>query len=488
MLKPGSAFELRAARFQEHLFLNMALERGTVDIHALAKQHAPWINLQIANAEGGRGRHDFQIQIQCIADGIVRYIKKHGLCKDEERIEPQYVGAHPANRMGVMLDATHVQELLQLFVRKGFALSETKLALGCEVPPAGTEFGKIAREKNKRLIQQTSGHLAPLNEDLMRILTVVNSHTSAALRIVRFADTQCIRCVRGCESELAGDDPAWISQDAILARCPSLREPSQHGILYTVIYWPVVEQCPGLMEILAESDHAKHSVYCRGTAIQTLMKIHRLAVITGDNADYVLISKLAARGQSPQFQDDCHHYAAFVRNYSGGDSGSFLHEIDAFAKTLPVSQVVPAEFFGKLAAVQFSQAQHVIIAMVKATISGPEKCKQGGVMRVFNKDDLKNLKGTLKPEALRAEALMKHAREFAGVACCNIDHPRIVSYIGQLDVSLVLHVFKKTGLGRPTYKSLTEIASLFHTDMVRDFPSAASIPVRRPIYQWNVTS
>ena len=71
------------------------------------------------------------------------YIEENGLCK-KERVPPEFVGVHHANRMGIMLDALRCQELLHTFVLKGFAMSEALKALGCEPPPAATKEGSCA--------------------------------------------------------------------------------------------------------------------------------------------------------------------------------------------------------------------------------------------------------------------------------------------------------------------------------------------------------
>ena len=60
-----------------------------------------------------------------------------------------------------------------------------------------------------------------------------------------------------------------------MARCGSLREPAEYGIEYNIVRWQLLPLCPGLMELLAEADNAKHDTFRKETVCQTMFNIHR---------------------------------------------------------------------------------------------------------------------------------------------------------------------------------------------------------------------
>ena len=230
----------------------------------LALKHAPAVQALIAEA-------DSCLQIQDLGSRLLQVLSDSGLTYSE-RIAPPNVGVHPSNRAGAMLEPSNVQQLLMLIVQKGFSWLETKLALGCELPPGSK--GDEARAANDALAKKSEGILAPCNPERLKILTVVNSHTSAALRCVHYSDQPCVRLIPGCE-ELSGPDGQHLSQGRVAELCPSLRDPAENGICYTVVRWQIVDLCPGLMEVLAEADNAKHDNVQVETPLQCMLNIHR---------------------------------------------------------------------------------------------------------------------------------------------------------------------------------------------------------------------
>ena len=173
-----------------------------------------------------------------------------------------------------MLMPLGVHQLLSLLVKKGWSDFEVQLALASELPPGS--LSDDARSKNVELVRNSDGLLAPVIAEILRIVTVVNSHTTACLRIVRASEQPCIKVVPGNES-LAGPDGKHMSKERILSMCPSLREPAEQGITYNIVRWQLLPLCKGLMELLAEADNAKHDTFRKETPLQTMFNIHARA-------------------------------------------------------------------------------------------------------------------------------------------------------------------------------------------------------------------
>ena len=100
------------------------------------------------------------------------------------------------------------------------------------------------------------------------------STLACTVRLVRAAAQSGISVVPGNE-DLATPDGKWMSKERILARCGSLREPAEYGIEYNIVRWQLLPLCPGLMELLAEADNAKHDTFRKETVCQTMFNIHR---------------------------------------------------------------------------------------------------------------------------------------------------------------------------------------------------------------------
>jgi len=250
-------------------------------IEELAARHAPAVNAILEEADGLTDR---ALQIQAIAGRVMAVLESEGLVS-RERVAPQNVGVHPCNRNGAMLDPHHVHELLAMFVLKGFNPGECRQALAAQISPG--DDGAKERAKNEQLTKRSYNLLAPCQGDRLKVLTVINSHTSAVLRAVQFSDEARIK-VCPATQHLAGNDGVHLSRERVLEACSSLRKPSDEGIEYIVIPHQLTALCPTLMSVLSEADNAKHSTYRRETALQTMMNLHkRIVQALDDDEDIV---------------------------------------------------------------------------------------------------------------------------------------------------------------------------------------------------------
>ena len=59
-----------------------------------------------------------------------------------------------------------------------------------------------------------------------------------------------------------------VSLSKISEKQPSMRQPVDNGIEYTVVKWQVVMEVPGLMKLLSQTGNAGHEVHRVQTALQ----------------------------------------------------------------------------------------------------------------------------------------------------------------------------------------------------------------------------
>ncbi len=228
-------------------------------VSEIVQQHAPTINEIITQGKTS-------LQIQAVGGKLSLYLKGHEGLTIKVRVPPPSVGAHPCNRKTAMLEPMHAHRLLASFVRKGFDFEKVLQALGCEIEPGAV--GEHAREENVG-----AGLLPPCVAEILSILTVINSHTSAALRIVHYSDVPRVKAIPKITDFLAGEN-GYISKERVYELCPSIREPAEQGIEYTLVRWQVVKACPGVMELLMEADNAQHDNVQMETPIQAMLGLH----------------------------------------------------------------------------------------------------------------------------------------------------------------------------------------------------------------------
>ena len=123
-----------------------------------------------------------------------------------------------------------------------------------------------------------------------------------------------------------------------------------------------------------------------------------------------MIARLAARGHSTAFKEDTANYIEFVRKWAGGTDGEHLVSLDLFVKGLQVHREIPSEFYKQLASVPMASAPEYVIALVKASLSAPEKYIVNQKARLFTTQDLVRLTKDKRLEVQKAHKVMRQAR------------------------------------------------------------------------------
>ena len=196
-----------------------------------------------------------------------------------ERVPPGHCGISPGNRGGEMLVPIAMWELLTIVAcKKGWDPSKLVGALCEELPPAGKERDFVVQQ-NVSLHSKSKHLLAPLEVELMRVLTSASSHMTAALRLVNYAG---VAPVIPPDLGPAYDitpllDNGKLSKQRVIQCCPGIEEYLEQGIEYLKIRYQLVALCPQLMSVLSEADNASHDTYRQETWLQQLLSIHARA-------------------------------------------------------------------------------------------------------------------------------------------------------------------------------------------------------------------
>ena len=302
-----------------------------------AEKLAPCINQMIEDFEAGPTG-----AIQSFGFELKQKLVEHNMGY-REVVHHSHVGVDIDNREGEMLFLVKVHQLLAQINGKGWDASQTASALAREISQNGV-IRELQLSRNQELIQRADGLLAPIQPELLRVVTGAGSHTTAVLKLISAADTSRVPDCTDVDEHLAVN--GFLCKARILKHCPSFAAPLQTGIEYFIVRWQLADKCPSLMRILSESDNAKHDNYQKEFVIQTMFNLHRRAVEAHAECDddFKAVAKRVTRGHGPSFARNVECYTDFVRQHSGGPTMPLLVELHEFIKTLKVEREVPPEF------------------------------------------------------------------------------------------------------------------------------------------------
>ena len=265
-----------------------------------AAELAPLYNAILCAFDDGEDWDPERIQqIQAVGYKLRRMLEEHDMAY-WTRVPPGQAGVHPENRDGEMLSPVAVWELLCIVVSlKGWDPSQLKGALASELPPAGS-LRERALRKNVLLHEKAAHLLAPIDPDVIKVLTAASSHMTAALRLVNHAGECAVSAPDlGAEYDLTPLlDNDKLSKSKVERICPGISEFLRDGISYFTVRYPLVEQCPLLMKILSTSDNAGHDTFRKETWLQLLMSLHAKATASraSTDEDWVRVGKATMRG------------------------------------------------------------------------------------------------------------------------------------------------------------------------------------------------
>ena len=265
--------------------------------------------------------------VQTFQEGLVKILTECHLC-DPRWVDVSRAGVRPRNREGAGLVPIDVHDLLLRITMHGWSWQECAGALAAEIPP-DDKGGAAWRDFNYQLAKKSDGMLAPCAKDDLEIATARGSHTTAGLRAMLLG-------ARGIHPQLCIDGS--VSKSKIMEIQPSMAQPLERGMRYSVVKWQIVCACPLLMPLLSRTGNASHGVAREQTALQACKRLHSLHTslkATSANADVTeQVIRIACVGMDPDYEEVARNYLAFVEKWSGGQSGHILASLEEYERAL----------------------------------------------------------------------------------------------------------------------------------------------------------
>jgi len=428
-----------------------------VPINVRIQQIAPLINGLIDEYEtrGGQGADAF-------SRDLVTRLRKAGLCK-QVWFDVEAIGVHPENREGAMLISVDVHDLLHRIVERGWDYDKCNI-MACGLP----SDDKIKQEwlkEHQRLAADSDGLLAPYNLSILKCFTARGSHTVGSVRCMKYG-------VTGIHPEECGEN-GNISKAKIIDKMASMAEPLERGVPVDLIEGDLAVHCPQLMATLARVDN-NHYVGREQTTLQICNRVFNL-ILRNPSKQNDWIIEQGCIGLGSERQKDVKKLIMFVRNWSGGKDGETLQLLEQYEKTLTAKRKLYAQDLEALAAVDPSELETFVPAMVKAMLNSPEDftdslkystlfpCKGGDLVTLAR--DGKN-----RVHAIAANKMMIAARNFLQAYAAVLPRAICTKLLADLEVRCVMHVFQKKSNTRTDFNSVTAIAKAFYDNAKSKWP------------------
>lgn len=286
-----------------------------------------------------------------------RLIESASLVSEDE-IDITNVGVFPGNRENSMLVPADMQGLLgDTFYVNGFNASKWD-CVALSVPPA---LKADWLKANQDLVAKAGGLLPEIHD--LDLATGIGSHGTSALRALKFGCT-------AIHPHIA-DDNGKVSFAKMLAKQPSMHKPVVQGVKIKIIRGELEVACPGAFQLLSRLGNVSNSHYRLQTTLQSCMRIHNLAKAQNQasgTVDWEHVANQAKIGMTTAESDNVLKLCEFVKNWSGGDGGEVLIELEQFEKTLHHKRYIPVSLLAVLADCDHQYPQIVQVNFIEFAV------------------------------------------------------------------------------------------------------------------------
>jgi hypothetical protein len=275
-----------------------------------------------------------------------------------EEVDVTNIGIFPGNREKSMLVPADMHGLLaDTFYINGFNPAKWDCC-ALSVPPAL----KAAWLKANQDLVAKAGGLLPAIHDL-DLAAGIGSNGVSSLRALKF----------GCNAihQQIADDNGKVSFAKMLAKQPSMHKPVMQGVKVKVLRGELEVACPGTFQLLSRLGNVSNSHYRLQTTLQSCMRIHNLAVTqkaAGGAIDWSKVGSQAKIGMTTAESENVDKLCLFVKNWSGGDTGEVLIDLEQFEKTLHHKRYIPAGHLAVLAECDHQYPQIVQVNFIEFAV------------------------------------------------------------------------------------------------------------------------
>lgn len=386
------------------------------------------------NAVIGRCQDSAAAQLKAAADEIIQLLLENNLAH-YDTVSIERIAPHPSNRFGSVVNPVDVHKLLALILAAGFSASEMTGALAFEIMPG--EQGDNQFQKYEHVQQMSDDSLPQLHRGNIKILTVCCSHTVSCLNCIE----QGLRALPELDQKYLTD--GRISKEKVIGECPSIRSPLAAGVKFLVIRHQVDAACPQLATFLQEAGNAHKGVERLPSQLQFMIQIcERLQRGTPEN---VIIQQLERQYRPAFVTDSAKHLVAYACMWAGGaDNPVFLTELDAFSKSLTQPREVPGVVLTQLAQLKLAAYPEYANAVMKAMLASPENWASKGKSTLFTTEDILQIEGKLRDQAVAAVEWMRKARAYADkLIAAGVLKTSVDLLVSKMQVNMVMCVHKR---------------------------------------------
>ncbi|CAE7426244.1 unnamed protein product [Symbiodinium sp. CCMP2592] len=406
---------------------------------------------------------DGEMPLNSKTEAILACLENAGLAS-KQRLLPRHLLIHPDNRSQSMLSYHDVWSKRLAMSMVGFNI---KLVEGTTIAfTMSTEPEKRAMQlaKNKALIDNAMGHLAPMNGS-EGYLTIGGSHTVAYLR-----------CIENGVTGPSAESSTHPKSDAIWRAISD-------GWTWVTISSAVEDAIPILPSFLQSSLNSANSIQKNVSELEVAMLLATCfakgmtlaqAVKHAEHASQLCRTSISAIG-------------TYVMKFSG-HAGSFpiLHFLSNFSKVHSSSMLLGEDMMTQIATMDFKSSTNMY-PMTRAAIwltllACPKNHERDGFARNLIRSDIERLKQaaclpmTTKAEQMLQDAWGIHQSIHAGQGK-HIDGHHVDNCFGRLCIRTILHLCNKAKTDSRECKefaSLEAIVEAFSTELYKDSPASGA--------------
>ena len=309
-------------------------------------------------------------------------------------------------------------------------------------------------------------YLAPLEVELIRVLTAASSHMTAVLQLMNWAEQEHVKPPDlGPEFDVKPLlENGFLSKQRVLSCCPGMAPFLDQGIEYITVRHQIVTRVPRLMAVLSLADNAGHDVYRKETWMQQLLSMHSRAMTVDakNDEDWDAVCKAMLRGEH-EFPIEVGAVVKFVRHFSGGSHAPFLNELDAWSKALNVKRMLAGSLFTDVSACSvFREHPMFGLAIIKSSMACSQKYVLHGKAHLWSGADFASI-AKRAPEVAIVAIMQQRARTY--LQELGVDRASYELLLGTFDMRLVEFVGKKKTrqAGRNTRSSRTSARTSWRT-------------------------
>ena len=389
-----------------------------------------------------------------------------------EKLRPGVVIPHSDNRDGQGLDPVDVHALLERILAQGFVKRKTQEACCIEIGPSNRDQ-QIAF--NKKLVIESDGLLPDFCDHDVRALSISSSHTNAGFRCAEAGGDTFL------EEEFCTDGK--LNKEKVKAMDPAYAAACEDGVEWFIIRWQVEQMIPNIASFLQEAFNSGHGTERLQTSTQCLMQIHAHGLRNKrSHGDYQWGNVVKSMEASKHhLKNKVWDLVGFVQKWSGGPTACFLKDIDVWTKTLKNRREVSHVTFRAIGSLDFVGGPEFAIAMLKACLIAPDQhCKQG-VSQLLTSTDIGSILTKNKADAMKLVGIVRAAKSF----CKDVMNSEVkgsltdlatTKLIGDLEVRLVMVIFKKKCKQRVNYDTMDEVSAAFLQDLYKVCPDCQAMP------------